>query len=403
MVKNITGRPVKGADFFDREKEVARIWDFLHTDHLLLLAPRRVGKTSLLFRIQADAPAHGAHAVYLSAAKGIQDESALVQKLYEVVAEKPEAAPLLQKLKKGRFARLFSRVESFSLMDLQVAFRDAEVQDWRNLGSALVEGLQDLRGNWVLMVDELPIFVLKLIQQDESGQRARTFLEWFRDARQGPPGEEVDSVHWVLAGSIGLDALSRRFRFGDTINDLRVIELGSFSETTAHRFLETLAASHSIPLDEPVRNRICERTEWLIPYYLNLVFSEIRDRCGDEGCTPSVETVDEVFETLLSPSRRNHFDYWSQRLTEEIGQPRDTWARALLAACAADPDGATRTLLKQTLSKHVKDQKTRDEELNFLLDLLVGDGYLVEHEDRYRFRASLLREYWTRSVLRYER
>jgi uncharacterized protein len=402
MVKNITGSPVRGESFFNRDKEIARIWDFLHTDHLLLLAPRRVGKTSALFRVQADAQQHGAHAVYVSAAKGIQDELAFVQKLYEVIAENPAAAPLLDELKKGRFGRLFSRIQSFSLMDLEVAFRDDEVRDWQKLGSALVEGLQALKGNWVLMVDELPIFVLKLIQQDETGRRARAFLEWFRDARQGPSGEELDRVHWLLAGSIGLDALSRRFRFGDTINDLRVIEIGPFSEETAHRFLETLGASYEITLDETIRKRICERVEWLIPYYLNLVFSEIRERCSDRDCTVSIELVDEVFEALLSPARRNYFDYWNQRLSEEFGQPRDSWARALLAVCAADPAGATRATLKQTLLRHVEEKKTRDEELNLLLDLLVGDGYIVDHKGRYRFRSSLLREYWRRRVLKDE-
>jgi hypothetical protein len=34
--------------------------------------------------------------------------------------------------------------------------------------------------------------------------------------------------------------------------------------------------------------------------------------------------------------------------------------------------------------------------LNWLIDVLIGDGYLVEAEGRYRFRSSLLREFWHR-------
>ncbi len=45
MVRNLVGTPVTGADFFDREPERRRLWDDLHRDHLLLLAPRRVGKS----------------------------------------------------------------------------------------------------------------------------------------------------------------------------------------------------------------------------------------------------------------------------------------------------------------------------------------------------------------------
>ena len=41
MVTNRIGPPVQGSDFFDRDGERRRAWDFLHRDHLLLLAPRR--------------------------------------------------------------------------------------------------------------------------------------------------------------------------------------------------------------------------------------------------------------------------------------------------------------------------------------------------------------------------
>ncbi|MDQ3773238.1 MAG: hypothetical protein M3461_02095 [Pseudomonadota bacterium] len=47
-MRNMTGPVVRGEDFFDREHEQARFWRDLETDNLLLLAPRRVGKTSLM-------------------------------------------------------------------------------------------------------------------------------------------------------------------------------------------------------------------------------------------------------------------------------------------------------------------------------------------------------------------
>lgn len=40
---NIRGRRVTGDDFYGREQEIARVWNRLETDHLLLSAPRRVG------------------------------------------------------------------------------------------------------------------------------------------------------------------------------------------------------------------------------------------------------------------------------------------------------------------------------------------------------------------------
>ena len=44
---NLIGKPAEGEDFFDRERELRQVWDRLETDNVLLLAARRVGKTSL--------------------------------------------------------------------------------------------------------------------------------------------------------------------------------------------------------------------------------------------------------------------------------------------------------------------------------------------------------------------
>ncbi len=47
MVKKSMGKPVKGSNFFNRKRELRRLWRCLESDNVLLLAPRRVGKTSL--------------------------------------------------------------------------------------------------------------------------------------------------------------------------------------------------------------------------------------------------------------------------------------------------------------------------------------------------------------------
>ncbi len=52
MMNNIVGQPVENDDFFNREAEVHAVWESLEQgNHVLLLAPRRVGKTSLALRV----------------------------------------------------------------------------------------------------------------------------------------------------------------------------------------------------------------------------------------------------------------------------------------------------------------------------------------------------------------
>lgn len=48
-MQNITGQPVVGDDLFGRDYELKTLWERLERgEHVLLLAPRRVGKTSLM-------------------------------------------------------------------------------------------------------------------------------------------------------------------------------------------------------------------------------------------------------------------------------------------------------------------------------------------------------------------
>ena len=65
-MRTVIGSPVEGDDFFDREGERRRIWRHLESDSLLLLAPRRIGKTSLMRALCAEGPEHGFRSVSLS-------------------------------------------------------------------------------------------------------------------------------------------------------------------------------------------------------------------------------------------------------------------------------------------------------------------------------------------------
>ncbi len=67
------GNPVTGDDFFDREKEQEAIWRRLERDHIMLLAPRRIGKTSLMHRLCDTAEEHGFQATLTSFAPCVDE------------------------------------------------------------------------------------------------------------------------------------------------------------------------------------------------------------------------------------------------------------------------------------------------------------------------------------------
>lgn len=260
-----------------------------------------------------------------------------------------------------------------------------------------MEALDEQTGQTLMLVDELPVFVLALLRDDPTGSRARRFLSWFRELRQRPSRQ--GRLHWLLAGSIGLDTVAARLNLGDTINDLYSTSLGAFDREVADRFLQALAATYSFDLGDEARLHALDRVGWLIPFHLQLLFRELKKHCEDVGCEASPAAIDEVIEEVMSPAHKAYFDYWRQRLHEELGKPDAGYAISVLNQVAKDPAGADRSSLGQLLAEHIPAAPEREELLRFLLDVLESDGYLAVSNERYVFRSPLLREFWLRRVV----
>jgi hypothetical protein len=393
-ISSKVGPPVTDSDFFNREAEQRQMWEALHGHDVLLLAPRRVGKTSLMLRLRDTANAQGLEAAYLSV-QGAEDEVEFVRKLYESVSGLGSAPGIFKQLGKGPVGRILKRTRKVTLAKLGLELKDGD--PWTDLGAALAEALDSHQGRRLVLIDEIPVFILTLLRKDPSGERARRFLSWFRGLRQQP--DRRGGLHWLLAGSVGLDTVAARLRLGDTINDLYLIHLGPFERETAKRFLREMSNAYAFPIPEDGLERGLDRIGWLIPYYLQLLFYELRADCTKRDAAPDLATIDRVFDSLLSPSKKGYFDYWRQRLKEELGEPDASFALLLLAAAAADPAGASRTALEQSLRERLQELEARKEKLRYLLDVLDSDGYLVEDQERYRFRSPLLREFWLKRVM----
>lgn len=392
-MRNVIGSPVEGEDFFDRERERRQMWRRLESDSLLLLAPRRIGKTSLMRKLCAEAheqsEAGDFHAFSLSFA-ACGDELACVRELAKALAE---ANPKLVDSFQERLRQQLPSLKSLKFGPFGIELAQNEAADWRSLGEALARTIGNLEGRWLIAVDEVPVFLLGLLKRDDGLARVRAFLYWWRDLRQ----QHHKRIRWILAGSIGLDTVAARHGIGDTVNDLVPTPLGAFDADTADRFLVALAKGAGLELSEPVRQAIITALEWPVPYYLQIVFDRLRDH-AEAGATPTVALVEKIFAELLEPAHKGYFDYWRQRLKDELGSPEDVQAIHLLNHCARDPAGARRETLAQALAEQIRDPEPREARLRYLLDVLESDGYLIELDGRWRFRMALLRRYWLKRV-----
>lgn len=375
-----------GNSFYNRDEETQIAWKLLQNEDVLLLAPRRVGK-SMLMRHLAEQSQNRQEtcAVYLTV-EGARDEAHFVK----ILADELKQAAFGRLKRWGHGAKeALSRIEKIDVASLFGIERQGnEASQWETAGEELVNCLRGLRGHWVLLVDEFPVFVQKLLREDTTNQRALNFLNWFRGLRQQPNTGAAGRVSWLLAGSIGLDVVASRNLLGTTINDLKIMDLGPFSRDHAEKFLEKLALDEDVRLSASVSGQICDAVGWLIPYHLKILFDEWRMK----GAANTANAVAEAFASLLD--KTPYFDTWHQRLAEELGRPWDGVARALLNSCAADVNGAAREVLRQRMSNSGVAWADEEQEFRWLLEVLRKDGYLVEQSGRFVFRSHLLRAYW---------
>ena len=202
-------------------------------------------------------------------------------------------------------------------------------------------------------------------------------------------------MRWLLAGSIGLDTVARRHHLSDTINDLNPTGLGAFEPEVARAFLVALDESYGLGLTPQAVQAMIEKVDWCIPYFLQLLYREIRNLVEDRGIPADVPAVELAWAALLEPSHRGCFDHWRQRLHEQLGRAQALQAERLLHA-ACQPGGTARTTLSLSLSASLPDPTEREEALDYCLDVLQTDGYLAERGERFRFLSPLLRDWWRR-------
>lgn len=410
-MKNIVGSPVEDGDFFGREAEVAGFVDLLlQGNDILLLGPRRIGKTSVGRAVMRTLTSRDWQVIELNVATCL-DETGFVRKLGQAIREhtQSDAGKLVESVREGVSGWLH-RIEGIEASIPGIAkgglkLRPAEVLDWTEPATGLLQLLAGQQRRWLIYIDELPIFLHTLIRSDATNgvARVRRFLDWFRnDVRALPGGQEL---RWFVTGSVGLDTLVQRHGMADTINSLKHEYLPPFDRLRAQAMLRALAGTHDLPWDEQAAERMIEAVHWLQPYYLQLLFSGMRQlgmHSPPADATALLPLIEQAAARLTSPEVDNDFQHWEQRLTLQLDEPDAGHARALLTLAAQSRDGARAQSLLVEIQGRLPNLDTDRQRQKFyeLRDILLRDGYWQANGEgaarRYRFNLEPLRRWWAR-------
>lgn len=384
-MKNITGVPVRGADFFRRDKLIAKARELINKDsNILIAAPRRVGKTSLMFFLM-DHAEESYYYQYLIT-ESVNNENEFYRRLVNKLL-KNEYVKKSQKIVTVLKIHL-PKITKISLDGIEFGTKDK--QNYFEMVSRILKVINSENVKLVLLLDEFPE-TLENINRDEGESAAIHFLQSNRELRQDPGIS--GNVRFIYTGSIGLENIVAQLNVGSTIMDLSRLKVPPLNLEEARQFSGLLLADTPFTMDEDLVNRTLTHIQWLIPFYIQLVIEELTNLCRDENITRVTGPVlDRAFISLLE--RRNAFEHWHTRLRAALKTSEYNFAKELLNILSEKGSIHSNEILDSAVKYSLENNYKE------LVNSLVYDGYINNQEqaDVYKYNSPLLQLWWRQNV-----
>lgn len=394
MIVNRVGPPVRGTDFFGREAFVTLASEKLKAGHILLAAPRRFGKTSVMYKLMDD-PQWDYRIVHADL-EHLTDPASLIAELTEKLAKDGKLAKFISNLSwlpQEAWARFRDTVEEVELFQAKIKLKERLRESWQEQGAELFKRLAAANTTVVFFLDEFPMMIDRMARSDKHREDAKLLLHWLRALRVRP---DLTNVRFLIAGSIGIGRVLNELGEIAAINDFESLKLDPFTPKVAAEFLDALAASAKISLSQPSKRKMLDVIGTPVPYFLQIIFSEVsKARTLDgEAITPKkVETV--YYNKVLGVDCKTYFDHYYSRLRDYY-QPHEEKAAKRILRELAVVGQMTRDACFQFYKLEVA--KADLEAFNLLMTDLENDFYIGfdGQQRQYQFSCKLLRDWWLR-------
>ena len=386
-MKNCVGQVVKGNDFWDRKVELESIWDAIDSgSHILLVAPRRVGKTSIMHKIK-DEPKDGYIVIYIDT-ESADNENEFWHKLFNAMMEEDFINKL--KLKSKVLYERLTNIKIKKVSTSGVEFGDGTTLDYAVAFEILVKDL-DIDKKLIIMIDEFAQTIENIIKYEDV-KNDNSLLKEHRILRQNPKVSE--KITFVYAGSIGLESVVSKINSIKIINDLNNIKVLPLSKPEAYIFTHQLCSSVKIDMNEDAINYLLEKVEWLIPFYIQLLIQELKILSReDSNRLLDSDAIDEAIDKALE--HRSYFESWQTKLKESFSIDEYKFAKEVLNIISENYTMESLEIINMATKHSLDEDEAKD-----MIRTLVYDGYINNNENPkvYRYNSPILRQWWNKNV-----
>lgn len=391
------GNWVVGEQFWDREREIDRFTGLLDEGaHILLVAPRRIGKTSLMREV-----ARRINARYICLQVDLQKSQLAADAVVELSVATRPYRKLWEKTSdifRNIWCLVTDTIESLKIDELTLTLRSGLTSgDWMAKGDRLLDNLADSDRPVVILFDEIAILVNRMLKGSdykitpERIKEVDAFMSWLRENSIRHKGK----LRIVLTGSIGIEPILRQAGLSATLNTFSPFDLPPWDAETAVGCLEALANQYEITFLEGVRERMVANLGCCIPHHVQIFFDAIYTECKFQNRKEvTADLVDEVYQRrMLGVRGHAELSHLEERLKMVLGAELYPMALELLTETAVEgqlsADTATYICRQYSL-----ENQTAEDALRQILGIFEHDGYLQQMGTEYRFVSSLVRDWW---------
>ncbi|MFC1896931.1 hypothetical protein ACFL0Q_09820, partial [Thermodesulfobacteriota bacterium] len=381
-----TGSIASGSDFFNRENEITRIWDLLgEGSNLMLRAPRRYGKTSILWRIR-EVPRPGWSVFYVDLEKA-ESPADFVSGILETIMETEKGRDLLPDHLEEKKPWAGNSLARDSILAEE---RPSIERDWRGYGARLINATTPGQERFLFLLDEFSFMVENMLgPRNRSAREVSEVMHWFAEARKNAGR----ATQFVVSGSEHLPSFLESVGSTPHLDDLESVYLAPFNREKVAQFFFLALAGSGIAVSRAETEFMVSLMGAGIPYFLQLFVDALAEGCKSKGELSEKEILRVYEEGLLGTDRKRNFESIARQVDryERRGQRFQAGAEAVLTEVAhrgSVEQGELRTLWSEVTRK----PKLFDS----IVEIMKDDFYLVEEGGGICFASKLLRDWWAR-------
>jgi hypothetical protein len=396
-IRNIVGNVPEPHELYGREDLIEHLWRQLTGNNILVLAPRRFGKSGVMHHL-LERPASGFIPVALDLMDLDSPAEFAVLLTGEVLAQSRLRTALHAAKGLPAALRRFitDNVGAVEFEGLKVELRQVVEANWRETVRRLMREMETVDATIVFLLDEFPVMLASMAER-HGARMAQEFMAWFSSLRLH--GKDVLRRHrYVIAGSIGIDTLLRRINPPDKLRDFERLPVGAIAEEHAMRLARDLAESLDIEIPDSLIQSGLDLIGPRVPYFIHLLFSQLAQLRPMERHPLIPPTLDRVYrEQVLGPTCKHYFDHYRERLAR-YGKALERGAMAVLRGVADAPMARVSASALFDVYRNARGRGASEVEFDELLADLECDWYLrLDPEtNEYHFMVNVMRDWWQR-------